>query len=329
MTPYTDSSKICRFDIQHLSHLDSIKETERNLSDNTGSKKGFVKEVSTPDGIILGYYNVFSQRNQEITLCNETPYFQLSFNILGSKQYKIKSSGKEALNLKSLQYNYLHLPKGDMCIEWQGNQKLESFELGVTEHFFNHILPESHPIHDRIEKLQKGSGDCALGKNNLPLRTECTAILYQMLNCPMTGHLKRLYIHAKTIELISLQLRQFEEVCNTHSYKEADKKLTKEEIERMYLAKEIVEKNHNQPCRLIDLAHSVGTNDTYLKKHFKIVFGTTVFAHLLQFKMEKAMQFLKDGYSISDVAGLTGYNRISHFSRAFKKHFGFPPNKVK
>ncbi len=307
-----------------------MKETEKNFTDNIKNKKGYVKEMATPDGIFLGYYNVFSYNTQEITLHNETPYFQLSFNILGSKQYKINSSEKLALDLKTLQYNYLHLPKGNMSIEWQGNQKMESFELGVTEHFFNKILPHDHPVHHRIAKLQNSTSDFALGKNNFPLQTECATILYKMLNCPMDGHLKRLYIHAKTVELISLQLGQFEESCNVCHDNYAGKKLTEEEVERMYLAKEIIEKNHNHPCRLIDLAHSVGTNDTYLKKHFKIVFGTTVFAHLLQFKMEKAMRLLKEeGCSISDVATLSGYNQISHFSRAFKRHFGFPPNKVR
>lgn len=318
----------CKFDILQLANLEAIRESNRNYGELNGDKKGISKEIFTPDGIYFGYHNVISTKDEEINLYNESPYIQLSFNILGSKKYVVPASQKSALDLKSLQYNYLHLPAGPMKIGWIGNQKLESFELGITENFFNHILPQDHPMYQRMAIENDRMTNFALGENNLPLQSECTTILFQMLNCPMEGHLRRLYIQAKTVELISLQLKQFEEVFS-YEQKNTRKGLSKEEVERMYLVKEIIEKNHNHPCRLIDLAHSVGTNDTYLKKHFKMVFGTTVFSYLLNFKMERAMEMLKQDYSITDVAYATGYNQISHFSRAFKRQFGFPPNKVR
>ncbi len=85
----------------------------------------------------------------------------------------------------------------------------------------------------------------------------------------------------------------------------------------------------NNPCSLIDLAHQVGTNDAYLKKHFKEVFGTTVFGYLHDAKMREARKMLLEDKTVTEVAYHTGYRYVAHFTRAFKKYFGVTPNQVR
>lgn len=94
---------------------------------------------------------------------------------------------------------------------------------------------------------------------------------------------KRMFLEAKVIELLLLQLEQFA----THdcavfcSLKSAD-------VEKMYHAKEIILNQLHIPCSLIDLARQVGTNEFTLKKGFKEVFGTNVFGMVGEMRMQHA-----------------------------------------
>lgn len=314
----------CLFDI-NLRTKEQITERKKEINDS--SAHGFIHEITSADGISIGYYNLHSDKEGMVSIDNQTPYFQLSFNLIGKKTYSAGLDKKPVIALNSQQYNYLWMEKGLFQLSWPANHKLETFELSVKKEFFEHLLPYEHPFREQIHNLN-GNEAFPLAPANLPLTFAYSSILFDIFKCPLEGHLKRLYIHAKTIELITLQLEEFNEFYQL-GQNTAEIFLSKKEIDRMYLAREIIIKNSNLPCTLIDLAHNIGTNDAYLKKHFKMVFGTTVFTFLMEHKMNKAKELLLEGIPITKVAHLTGYNQPSHFSRAFKKYFNISPNKVK
>lgn len=46
-----------------------------------------------------------------------------------------------------------------------------------------------------------------------------------------------------------------------------------------------------------------------------------------RYKLNRAAQFLRDRkYNISEVADMTGFSTLSHFSTSFKKQFGVSPS---
>ncbi|MGM5630727.1 two-component regulator propeller domain-containing protein [Apibacter raozihei] len=48
------------------------------------------------------------------------------------------------------------------------------------------------------------------------------------------------------------------------------------------------------------------------------------------YKLNRAAEYLKEGkYNISEIANLTGFKTLSHFSSSFKKQFGAPPTEYK
>ena len=50
----------------------------------------------------------------------------------------------------------------------------------------------------------------------------------------------------------------------------------------------------------------------------------------LNYKLNKAAAMLREGkYNVSEVADLTGFGTLAHFSRVFKKKFGVPPSEFK
>lgn len=95
------------------------------------------------------------------------------------------------------------------------------------------------------------------------------------------------------------------------------------------MAKEIILARLHDPLSLPDLAQQIGTNERYLKDHFKTMFGTTVFGFIHDVRMDRARELLGQGdKSVAQVARLLGYKHASHFSSVFKKQFGVTPKEV-
>jgi AraC-like DNA-binding protein len=91
-------------------------------------------------------------------------------------------------------------------------------------------------------------------------------------------------------------------------------------------AREVLLQRIGEPITIKELSRKVGTNECYLKKGFKEMFGTTIFEFYQNQRMEHAKYLLYDkGLSVTDVSAMLGYSSISHFSTAFKKHTGLKP----
>lgn len=282
----------------------------------------------SPDGIKFGYYNLRSQQGGEIVFRNLHPFLQMSYTLSGNKSYSTGDKHQLA-SFEKHQYNYLFFPKEDIHLNWQPDEQLEIFELGVSPELVLNVLPEEHPLFPVFTRSIEVNAPAMLSAVNLPMQTTISTILYDMLNCPLEGRYKQLFIKAKTIELLAIQLAQYEQMAGISKQSSSARTLKKEDVDRMHMARDIIVQNLNSPCTLIDLAHQVGTNDAYLKSQFKQVFGTTVYGYLQSIKMAHARELLDQGKSVSEVAYLTGYKHTAHFTRAFKKYYGFAPGKMK
>ena len=105
--------------------------------------------------------------------------------------------------------------------------------------------------------------------------------------------------------------------------------LRPKDIEQLYYAKEIIDKNLINPPSLNSLAQQVYMNVNKLKSSFKQIFGTTIFGHLKDRRMDYAKHLLEENdMSITEVAFTVGYNSFSHFSHAFKEYFGISPKLI-
>jgi AraC-like DNA-binding protein len=315
----------CSFDIYKGQH--GFTESKRKIQRD--GHHGIIYEMLTQDGISLGYYNVTSQQKGQIVINNQRSFVQCSFTISGKKQYSVDGGKKKLASFTGHDYNYLFLNEQEIYLDWEPEERLEIFELGLSPELFLHYLPVTHPFYNAFEKSARNNTAFPMSKFNMPLTQSFSNILYQIIRCPLEGRYKELFVKSKTIELLAFQLEQYEHITGISKNAEQSKGLKKSDIDRMHHAHSIIMSNLESPCSLIDLAHMVGTNEAYLKKHFKEVFGNTVFGYLQNVKMGKAREMLADGKTVANVADYVGYKYPVHFARAFKKHFGYPPNKVK
>ncbi|MEM9809354.1 MAG: AraC family transcriptional regulator [Cyanobacteria bacterium P01_D01_bin.56] len=146
-------------------------------------------------------------------------------------------------------------------------------------------------------------------------------VLKQLFNCPFQGVTRQIYLEAKVMELIALQLDQL------ITAEQSAKKLVTSDVDRIHQAREILIHNMVHPPSLTELARRVQLNERKLKQGFHQVFGTTVFGCLYNHRMQQARELLKTGqFNIQEIAQYVGYASRSSFVAAFKKKFQVPPS---
>lgn len=158
---------------------------------------------------------------------------------------------------------------------------------------------------------------------NLCNRTR--GILENLLQNNYNNSLENIYINSQLQTLLLFGLECLVEEKAEESF--ACKFLSNEaDREKITLARELLLQRIGDPITIKELSRKVGTNECYLKKGFKELFGTTVFDFYQSQRMEHAKYLLYEkGLSVTDVSALLGYSSISHFSTAFKKHTGLKP----
>lgn len=137
--------------------------------------------------------------------------------------------------------------------------------------------------------------------------------------------MRQLFYESKVAELFLAQALQAESIATTKI-----RPLSAYEKERLYMAKDYIESNVLNPVSMRNICQVIGLNDFKLKKGFKALFGVTVFEYLSSLRMQYAHQLLTDtSSSVFEVAYLLGYSEPYNFTKAFKKHFGYLPSKLK
>lgn len=87
-------------------------------------------------------------------------------------------------------------------------------------------------------------------------------------------------------------------------------------------------KNYHFNVTLDRFAYLTGRSLATFKRDFEKVFGNTPGRWLLQKRLQEAYYLLLKGKMASDIYLDMGFEDLSHFSFAFKKHYGLSPSKV-
>jgi AraC family transcriptional activator of pyochelin receptor len=196
-------------------------------------------------------------------------------------------------------------------------------DLHAPGYLYQLIGEELEEVSPEIRELVAENHQSFFNDINL-ITPAMRSALDQILNCPFTGNTRRIYLESKCLELIALRLEQFKQgdrydrkpLCS----------LKPDDVDRIYLARDILTKNADHPPSLMQLARQVGLNDFKLKLGFREIFGTTVFGYVHRHRMETARQLLSDRrMNVKEVAQAVGYANQSRFAAAFRKQFGINP----
>jgi AraC-like DNA-binding protein len=75
------------------------------------------------------------------------------------------------------------------------------------------------------------------------------------------------------------------------------------------------------------LANSCGVSARTLERLFPRLVGQPPGRWLKRLRMQRALELLRDGSTVKETAVHLAYEGPSHFSREFKRHYGFAPSK--
>jgi AraC-like DNA-binding protein len=140
------------------------------------------------------------------------------------------------------------------------------------------------------------------------------------------GNLRKLFLEAKVMELVALQLEHYRGM----SENQKTNTLRKSDMILMDEVKLFLSTNFTDDHSLHSIATHFGINEFKLKKNFKLQFSQTIFDFLFDLKMDHAYQLLRDcGKLVNEVSREVGYKNPNHFTTAFTKKFGMSPSKLR
>lgn len=87
-----------------------------------------------------------------------------------------------------------------------------------------------------------------------------------------------------------------------------------------------IEKRYCEQLSISEVAKKAGYSTTYFTKKFKKTFGCTPTEYIMNLRIERAKQLLKNSeMTVAEIASVLGFTESSHFSSFFKSKTGLSP----
>ncbi len=283
----------------------------------------------TTDIIELNDFIVLvEQSNSQKTIIQEC---EIDGEALGFAFY---SSGNVELEIKHQNQTKIVTTTSGIAISFFGNSKVGfSHKIGPDKPLQSisvfsrlnslHSLPheEQEVFNAWLPELVNPQADFVEGPR-FYMTPDMQAAVGKIMTCQYKGITRKMFLKSQVNELLA----------HFFAYLSSDKRerLTCEEKDKLFLAKDIIEKNMSNPPSLSELSKLIGLNNNKLKKNFKELFGVPVFKFLQEERLNKAYELLSAGNeSVQEVAWYVGYDSLSSFSNAFQNKFGVRPNEIR
>ncbi|MGD1850107.1 MAG: helix-turn-helix transcriptional regulator [Cyanophyceae cyanobacterium] len=286
------------------------------------------RTVDLRGGLNLSIVEWDLQQNFSLTIDEQMqPMFGFSFCVGGDFLTKISGSDSD---LKINPHEaHMGLFQGEVKTTNQAlaGEQVTLVQLGIDPSLLESLAGISpdhalHPLNGVFSSTQEGFQWQAQ-----TITPPMAIALHQILQCPYQGLTRRVYLESKTLELIALQLHQLNE---DQSSLQPSPNLKPEDIARIYLARDILISNLDDPPSLLGLSKQAGINSFKLKQGFRQVFKTTVFGYLHAYRMEEARRLLELGkFNVTQISQAVGYAHSGKFAAAFKKKFGITPKTLR
>lgn len=107
--------------------------------------------------------------------------------------------------------------------------------------------------------------------------------------------------------------------------------LSYEDIRKLREAGDMMRNNLEKEFPSIkEFALQLGTNTFKLKYGFKQLYGISVYRYLRRERLRKAMMLVQNSDKpFKSIAHMTGFKSVPHFSRTFKKQYGYTPTELR
>lgn len=196
-------------------------------------------------------------------------------------------------------------------------EKSNAFILFIADFFLKRYLcgQQREPIDFLYHKIQD---ELSLEQINLqPIDALTLYIVKKLLSIDKEDKMQSLRAEHHLIELMVHRFALLDII---------DEKISKENLILAQRAKAILLQNFIHPPTIKELAHLCATNESKLKKVFKLVYNTTLHTYVQKLRLAQANLLLKEeSLTIGEIAKRVGYKHQGYFSKLFYKSYGVYP----
>ncbi|WP_028298531.1 helix-turn-helix transcriptional regulator [Olivibacter sitiensis] len=224
------------------------------------------------------------------------------------------------LDIGVMRRNFLNGSLWD--VEMRGNNSVRYFAILLSKDFFINLVGQEQWSANDDFVQHVANNDAAMNVDETyPINLPILRLLRDILDVDHIITDKRYYVELKLRELFFLiheqqVLSNRLLASNPHLYK------TLENV-KAYLIM-----NFHNPPTIKKLARLFLLNEKKLMHDFKNAFGITIYAFIIQLRMDKAQKMLFDNYSVNAMATELGYRSVSHFIKTFKSFYGHTPKEA-
>ncbi|MFK7934020.1 MAG: helix-turn-helix transcriptional regulator [Saprospiraceae bacterium] len=287
---------------------------------------GYIYGLTFQDGLNLLIVDCMLEEDLDLVLeASQKPqYLALVFAVEGGLRHEY-SYGQVAYQLNPLQGAITANPMGSYQ-EYQIPGKVKmlfTILLIDREKYLKKVDCYIEKMPDQLSTVfkDKESAKHFISQNNYSISiSEC---IKKMTSNEYEGLVRSTFLESKTLELLSLQIKQFKDDLLTPSKQVL---LRKYDLDKIKAAKEILVTQLQDPPKIPQLARKVGINQQKLKQGFKAVYSKTINQYLRDERLAKARILLAEGsLSVREVSTQIGYSNQGHFARRFKEKYGVLP----
>ncbi|HEY0331012.1 MAG TPA: AraC family transcriptional regulator [Rhodopseudomonas sp.] len=151
------------------------------------------------------------------------------------------------------------------------------------------------------------------------------AVAAQIMNCPIRGVERELYLGGKAMQLVALALSS----CISDADDHDGHQFSSKDVDRIRQARDLLVGAMRNPPSLDSLAQQTGLNVRKLNLGFRRIYRSTAYGFLQEYRLEQAYKLISSGeMSVSEAAYHVGYG-AAHFATVFRKRFGVSPSSLR
>lgn len=258
----------------------------------------------------------------QVNQLRDTSHVSLHFQLAGFSDAFISGFDKN-MPMQQGECNLLHCVEPESNYLFPGQSGYAYCSVALSPAYFASLATECGTAAERLYNLVENKQSFALFAKSRPAGAQQLQVLQQLRKPQVSDALQQAYRQSKVQELVWLLLDAAmpQTQAGLTSWSRADK-------ERLHALYGYLTRQYLLPHTLESLGRTFLINEFKLKKAFKEIYGTTVFAYIQQLRMAHAQELLRNNCGTAEVAAIAGYNSPGAFVRAFKKQFGYTPREV-
>lgn len=284
----------------------------------------FILRQLYTDGLILIDYRFDSKNEAVWSLSADQECILMEF-ILSEKIIDPEAKTNKSKNVASC-HNLRYLPSLATVYPLDKGSTLDVFYVILSKSFYFKLIGKTSKVNESFAASVQHGMEMSLTDTLFSMNYQMEKVINDVRNCTRKGSFHRLCLEIKLLELLLLQFEQAHKRNQDSSEKQI---LHENDVQSIKAAQAILLNNYNMPPTIRQLSQLVGINESKLKSGFKIVFQSTIHEYVTKLRMERANELVKThNLQMREVAIELGYKNPSHFSAAFKRHFGFLPTEM-